>query len=74
MADIRIASPASVAPPSANRLGTQLIARGTVTAGMAAQSGKSHGVQYAEAFHCVGGDAGRSAAEDYIKKNAVPLK
>jgi LmbE family N-acetylglucosaminyl deacetylase len=36
--------------------------------------GKKHGVEYAEAFHHIGGDAGRSAVEDYIKKNAVPLK
>src|SRR5262249_60289420 len=36
--------------------------------------GKSHGVRYAEAFHHIGGDASRSAVEDYIKKNAVPIK
>jgi hypothetical protein len=36
--------------------------------------GKNHGVPYAEAFHHIGGDAGRSAVEEYIKKNAVPIK
>lgn len=36
--------------------------------------GKKHGVEYAEAFHYIGGAAGRSAVEDYVEKNAVPLK
>jgi hypothetical protein len=36
--------------------------------------GKNHGVQYAEAFHHIGGDASPSAVEEYIKKNAVPIK
>ncbi len=36
--------------------------------------GKAHGVQYAEAYHHIGGGAGRSAVEDYVQKNAVPLK
>jgi LmbE family N-acetylglucosaminyl deacetylase len=35
--------------------------------------GRRHGVQYAEAYHHIGG--GRSSAvEDYVKKNAVPIK
>lgn len=38
--------------------------------------GKKYGVAYAEAFHYIGpgGGAGDSRLEDYIKKNAVPLK
>jgi hypothetical protein len=36
--------------------------------------GKNHGVQYAEAFHHIGGDTSRSALEEYIKKNAVAIK
>jgi LmbE family N-acetylglucosaminyl deacetylase len=36
--------------------------------------GQKHGVQYAEAFHHIGGAASSSAVEDYIKKNAVPIK
>jgi len=36
--------------------------------------GRKHGVEYAEAFHHIGGDAGRSAVEEYVKKNAVPVK
>src|SRR5438034_4429624 len=36
--------------------------------------GQEHGVPYAEAFHHIGGGAGGSAVEAYIKKNAVPLK
>src|SRR5438128_388832 len=36
--------------------------------------GKQHGVEYAEAFHHIGGSAGRSAVEEYTKKNAVPIK
>jgi hypothetical protein len=35
--------------------------------------GKQHGVQYAEAFHHIGGGTGRSAVEEYTKKNAVPI-
>jgi LmbE family N-acetylglucosaminyl deacetylase len=36
--------------------------------------GMKHGVQYAEAFHHIGGGARRSAVDEYVKKNAVPLK
>jgi LmbE family N-acetylglucosaminyl deacetylase len=36
--------------------------------------GKNHDVQYAEAFHHIGGDARPSAVEEYTKKNAVPMK
>lgn len=36
--------------------------------------GKSLGVQYAEAFHYIGGPTSPSAVEEYIKKNAVPGK
>jgi LmbE family N-acetylglucosaminyl deacetylase len=38
--------------------------------------GKQHGVEYAEAFHYIGpGSSGRgSRVEDYIKKNAIPLR
>jgi LmbE family N-acetylglucosaminyl deacetylase len=36
--------------------------------------GEKHGVQYAEAFHYIGGGARRTAVEEYIKGNAVPLK
>jgi LmbE family N-acetylglucosaminyl deacetylase len=36
--------------------------------------GQKHGVQYAEAFHHIGGSSRGSAIEEYIKKNAVPLK
>src|SRR5262249_48333848 len=36
--------------------------------------GRDHGVQYAEAFHHIGGGAGRSAVDEYVKKNAVPIK
>src|SRR5215471_3909345 len=35
--------------------------------------GMKHGVQYAEAFHYIGGGRG-SSVEQYIKKNAVPTK
>jgi hypothetical protein len=35
--------------------------------------GRKHGVQYAEAFHYIGGP-GHSAVEEYIKKHAVPIK
>ncbi len=36
--------------------------------------GEKHGVQYAEAFHHIGGGSRSSALEEYIKKNAVPLR
>ncbi|MCW5980127.1 MAG: PIG-L family deacetylase [Bryobacteraceae bacterium] len=37
--------------------------------------GKKYGVEYAEAFHYIGPGQGReSRLEDYIKKNAVPLR
>jgi LmbE family N-acetylglucosaminyl deacetylase len=36
--------------------------------------GQNHGVQYAEAFHYIGGGARRSAVDEYVKKNAVPNK
>ena len=36
--------------------------------------GQKHGVQYAEAFHHIGGGTRRSAVEEYVKKNAVPIK
>jgi LmbE family N-acetylglucosaminyl deacetylase len=36
--------------------------------------GQNHGVQYAEAFHHIGSSARRSAVDEYIKKNAVPIK
>ena len=37
--------------------------------------GKKYGVEYAEAFHYIGpGAARRSATEEYIEKNVVPLK
>jgi LmbE family N-acetylglucosaminyl deacetylase len=36
--------------------------------------GQKHGVQYAEAFHYIGGGSRRSAVEEYVKKNAVPIK
>lgn len=35
--------------------------------------GQKHGVQYAEAFHHIGGTR-RSAVDDYVKKHAVPIK
>jgi LmbE family N-acetylglucosaminyl deacetylase len=35
--------------------------------------GEKHGVQYAEAFHHIGGASG-SAVDEYVKKNAVPSK
>lgn len=35
--------------------------------------GQKHGVQYAEAFHHIGG-ASNSAVDEYVKKHAVPLK
>ena len=36
--------------------------------------GQSHGAQYAEAFHHIGGESRPSAVEEYIKTNAVPVK
>src|SRR5579872_1803650 len=36
--------------------------------------GQKYGVQYAEAFHHIDASANRSAVDDYVKKNAVPLK
>lgn len=36
--------------------------------------GKKHGVAYAEAYHYIGGGAGPSAVDEYVKKNAVPIK
>jgi LmbE family N-acetylglucosaminyl deacetylase len=36
--------------------------------------GQKHGVQYAEAFHYIGGDSRPSSIEEYIKKNAVSIK
>jgi LmbE family N-acetylglucosaminyl deacetylase len=36
--------------------------------------GQNHGVQYAEAFHHLGGGARRSSVDEYVKKNAVPIK
>jgi LmbE family N-acetylglucosaminyl deacetylase len=35
--------------------------------------GQKHGVEYAEAFHHIGG-ASRSTVEEYVKKHAVPIK
>jgi LmbE family N-acetylglucosaminyl deacetylase len=36
--------------------------------------GRRYGVEYAEAFHHLGGGSRRSAVEEYIEKNAVPVK
>jgi LmbE family N-acetylglucosaminyl deacetylase len=37
--------------------------------------GRTYGVEYAEAFHYIGGAGSRSSRlEDYIRQNAVPLK
>ena len=36
--------------------------------------GQKHGIPYAEAFHHIGSGSRRSAIDEYIKKNAVPLK
>ena len=42
---------------------------------MAASGCYGYGVEYAEAFHYSGsGTARRSAVEEYIEDNAVPLK
>jgi LmbE family N-acetylglucosaminyl deacetylase len=36
--------------------------------------GQKHGVQYAEAFHHIGGDARGSAVEEYTQRNTVPIR
>jgi LmbE family N-acetylglucosaminyl deacetylase len=36
--------------------------------------GQKHGVEYAEAYHHIGGGTGRSAVEEYVEKNAVPIQ
>jgi LmbE family N-acetylglucosaminyl deacetylase len=36
--------------------------------------GQKHGVRYAEAYHHIGGGAAHSAVDEYVKKNAVPVK
>jgi hypothetical protein len=36
--------------------------------------GQKHGVQYAEAFHHIGGGSRRTAVDQYVKDHAVPLK
>lgn len=36
--------------------------------------GEKHGVQYAEAYHYIAGPTTPSALEEYVKKNAVPVK
>src|SRR6516162_6971256 len=36
--------------------------------------GQKHGIPYAEAFHHIGSGSRRSAIDEYIEKNAVPLK
>jgi LmbE family N-acetylglucosaminyl deacetylase len=36
--------------------------------------GQKHGVEYAEAYHYLGPGSGRSAIDEYVKKNAVPMK
>jgi LmbE family N-acetylglucosaminyl deacetylase len=36
--------------------------------------GQRHGVQYAEAFHHIGGASRSSVVEEYVRKNAVPLR
>jgi LmbE family N-acetylglucosaminyl deacetylase len=36
--------------------------------------GQKHGVNYAEAFHHIGGGSRRSGVEEYVKKNAVPIR
>src|SRR5690242_1508939 len=43
MADITVASPAMETAPAQNWLGTQLVARGSVTAALAAQIAKARG-------------------------------
>jgi LmbE family N-acetylglucosaminyl deacetylase len=36
--------------------------------------GQSHGVEYAEAYHHIGGGASGSAVDEYVKQHAVPIK
>jgi hypothetical protein len=36
--------------------------------------GQRHGFEYAEAYHYIGGGAGRSAVDEYIRNNAVPTQ
>jgi hypothetical protein len=36
--------------------------------------GEKYGMKYAEAYHHIGGGTGASAVEEYVKKNAVPIK
>jgi LmbE family N-acetylglucosaminyl deacetylase len=36
--------------------------------------GQKHGIEYAEAFHHIGGGPRRSAVDEYLKEHAVPLK
>ncbi len=36
--------------------------------------GQKYGIEYAEAFHYIGGSQGRSAVDKYVEENAVPLK
>jgi len=36
--------------------------------------GQKYGVEYAEAFHYIGPPPRRSAIDDYVEDNAVPLK
>ena len=36
--------------------------------------GKKYGVEYAEAFHYIGGPPKASAVEEYVEKHAVPIK
>jgi len=36
--------------------------------------GRAHGVQYAEAFHYIGDTTGPSAVDEYVKRNAVPIR
>lgn len=38
------------------------------------EMGRRYGVEYAEAFHYIGPRGGRSAREEYIERNAGPLK
>jgi LmbE family N-acetylglucosaminyl deacetylase len=35
--------------------------------------GQRHGFAYAEAYHYIGGGAGRSAVDEYVRDNAVPM-
>jgi LmbE family N-acetylglucosaminyl deacetylase len=36
--------------------------------------GQRHGFQYAEAYHYIGGGAGRSIVDEYVRNNAVPMQ